>query len=140
MTGRRRKYFTVEEAEALIPELTRILSAVMAARREAAEGQALLDEARQQVAVMGGMRVDIEALGERRAAVDRLLAQVNEGLQQIVGLGGEPKDLEMGLVDFPFLLKGRVVYLCWKYGEDRIRFWHGLEEGYRGRKPLAETT
>lgn len=138
MTVRRRRYFTVEEAEALIPELTRILSTVMAARREAAERQALLDEARQQVAVMGGMRVDVQALGERRATVDRLLARVNEGVQQIVNLGGEPKDLEMGLVDFPFLLKGRVVYLCWKYGEDRIGFWHGLEEGFRGRKPLAE--
>ena len=58
------------------------------------------------------------------------------GLEEIQKLGGEPKDLGLGLVDFPHLRRGEEVNLCWKYGEREVRHWHGLDEGYTGRKPL----
>ena len=54
----------------------------------------------------------------------------------MLALGGVPKDLGLGLVDFPHLRRGQTVNLCWKYGEQEIRFWHGLDEGYTARKPL----
>ena len=56
----------------------------------------------------------------------------------VVKLGGVPKDLATGLVDFPFLLEGEEVNLCWRFGEKKIRFWHGLDEGFAGRKPIPE--
>jgi hypothetical protein len=55
---------------------------------------------------------------------------------EITALGGVPKDLETGLVDFPHRRQGQVVNLCWKHGEKEIRYWHGLDEGFAGRKPL----
>ena len=69
--------------------------------------------------------------GYRFYAVDQL-----PRLNRILALGGVPKDVGLGLVDFPHRRGGEVVNLCWKFGEREIRFWHGLDEGYAGRKPL----
>ena len=68
--------------------------------------------------------------------VEQLTAEVQRGLDQILKLGGVPKDLGLGLVDFPHLRHGEEVNLCWKLGEREIRHWHGLDEGYAARKPL----
>ena len=61
---------------------------------------------------------------------------MQQGLEQVQALGGVPKDLGLGLVDFLHLRDGREVNLCWRYGEERITHWHGLDEGYASRKPL----
>lgn len=57
-------------------------------------------------------------------------------LHQINDMGIEVKDLTIGLIDFPALYEGRVVYLCWKYGEESVQFWHELETGFSGRKRI----
>ncbi|MEW6240591.1 MAG: DUF2203 domain-containing protein [Chloroflexota bacterium] len=57
-------------------------------------------------------------------------------LHQVLDMGIEVKDLTIGLVDFPALYDGRVVYLCWKYGEERVEFWHDLETGFAGRQVI----
>jgi len=67
-----------------------------------------------------------------------LTGQVRDGLASVTELGAVPKDLGMGLVDFPFLLEGKEIYLCWRFGEKKIRFWHGLDEGFAGRKLIPE--
>jgi hypothetical protein len=59
-----------------------------------------------------------------------------EAVNKIQETGCVVKDLDTGLIDFPSLLDGQEVYLCWKVGEDRIEYWHGLHEGFAGRKPL----
>jgi hypothetical protein len=60
-------------------------------------------------------------------------------IQQIKELGVHLKDAEKGLCDFPYIKHGRVVYLCWQLGEDRIQYWHDVETGFTGREPLDET-
>ena len=60
------------------------------------------------------------------------------GLAELLATGGVPKDLELGLVDFLGLVRGHEVNLCWRYGEKQIRFWHGLDEGFGGRKAIPE--
>ena len=67
------------------------------------------------------------------------LHDISANLQAIHELGVVVKDINMGLCDFPFLLDGRVVYLCWKYGEGKIRWWHEVSRGYKDRHPLEET-
>ena len=62
-----------------------------------------------------------------------------ERIQQIKDLGVLLKDAEKGLCDFPNLRQGRVVYLCWQLGEDRIEYWHDIETGFAGREPLDDT-
>ena len=68
-------------------------------------------------------------------AAGRLLEIVN----RIQETGVLVKDLDMGLVDFPSLVDGEEIYLCWKLGEDHIAFWHGIDEGFAGRKPLDDS-
>ena len=59
-------------------------------------------------------------------------------VNQIHGLGAQVKDADEGLVDFPTLRDGEEVLLCWKLGEDEVAFWHGLEDGFAGRRPVEE--
>jgi len=80
-----------------------------------------------------GMRERLQELERVAAAAgSRMRALVEE----IEALGAEVKDLELGLVDFPAERDGETVLLCWRVGEDEIAYWHGLEEGFAGRRPL----
>ena len=133
-----KKYYSVAEAEALIPELTRIMEGVMDAHSEAQRIQAELQEEQRRIMIAGGMLVSVDAWRERAGRLQVLTREVQDGLASITGLGGAPKDLGMALVDFPFLLEGEEVNLCWRFGEKKIRFWHGLDEGFAGRKPIPE--
>lgn len=130
------RYFGPEEVQALIPALTEIMKGVRAAHAEATEIREALQGEQERIALAGGGVPDREAWRTGRERLERAAARLKAGLDEILKLGGVPKDLEMGLVDFPHLREGRVVNLCWKHGEREVRYWHGLAEGYAGRKPL----
>lgn len=130
------RYFSVADVEALIPELSRIMGRVMSAQAEASEAQQRMQAEQQRIALAGGGILDRRAWRADAERVERLTTEIREGLRAIVELGGAPKDLGLGLVDFLHLRDGREVNLCWKYGEREIQHWHGLDEGYAGRKPL----
>ena len=76
------------------------------------------------------------------ARVEAQIAEEAKGValcvNEIHGLGAEVKDADEGLIDFPALREGDEVLLCWKVGEPEIAFWHGLEEGFAGRRPVDE--
>jgi hypothetical protein len=76
------------------------------------------------------------ALVEAQAAMEVEAAAVARCVERIHELGGQVKDAEQGLVDFPALRRGEEVLLCWRVGEDEIGHWHGLEEGFAGRREL----
>jgi len=130
------RHFTAADVEALIPGLTRIMERVMAAHTEAGEVRDQLQAEQQRIAAAGGAVLDRRAWRARKERVEQLTGQIQRGLDEIVKLGGAPKDLGLGLVDFLHLRDGEEVNLCWKYGEREIRHWHGLDEGYTARKPL----
>lgn len=130
------RYFSPAEVEALIPALTEIMDRVMKAQAEAAAVREHLGAEQHRIALAGGGVIDQHAWRRDREHLERLAARMQAGLDEIMGLGGVAKDVGLGLVDFPHLRQGEVVNLCWKHGERQIRFWHGLDEGYAGRKPL----
>jgi hypothetical protein len=130
------RYFSVADVEALIPRLTRIMESVMAAHAEAGAARDRLQAEQQRIAVAGGGVLDQRKWLADKERVEQLTAEVQRGLDQILQLGGVPKDLGLGLVDFPHLRHGEEVNLCWKLGEREIRHWHGLDEGYAARKQL----
>jgi hypothetical protein len=130
------RYWEPAEVEALIPALTGIMERVMAAHREATGLRDRLRAEQERIALAGGGLVDREAWRTARQRLEAHAAQVQAGLEEITRLGGAVKDLGLGLVDFPHLRGGREVNLCWKYGERAIGFWHGLDEGFAGRKAL----
>ncbi|MBI3327009.1 MAG: DUF2203 domain-containing protein [Nitrospinae bacterium] len=124
-----KRYFTVEEANRLIPEVTAIVEELrrgqqrLLARRKTAE--ALAHKARGN----GGGGDASTYLGEHAQTFNR-------GLAQLEAMGVVLKDVERGLLDFPHWREGREVYLCWKLGERRIEYWHDIDAGYAGRQPL----
>jgi hypothetical protein len=130
------RHFTPAEVEALIPRLTAIMDRVRSANAEATARQERLRAVRQRIEQSGGGVIDRAAWRDDASALERASGAVREGLDAVAALGGVPKDLGLGLVDFPTLRRGQTVNLCWKYGEQEIRFWHGLDEGYTARKPL----
>jgi hypothetical protein len=73
----------------------------------------------------------------RRAERDKALQKAKDALAEITAIGVQVKDLDLGLLDFPCKVEsGEIILLCWKLGETAITHWHGLEEGYAGRKPI----
>jgi len=131
-----KRYFTPGEVEALIPELTRIMGRLMDIHSEVKQIRSMLHDEQGRITAAGGGILDQAAWRERTQRLEELTREIQQGIAAIVNLGGVPKDLGMGLVDFPYRLGDQEVNLCWRFGETKIRFWHGLEEGYAGRKPL----
>ena len=129
------RYFSPEEVEALIPELTVLMGELMERNAEASGLRERVHEERARLAMIGG-GVPAGSWREDAARLERLTSAMQQRLHRISELGGVPKDLTTGLVDFPHLRDGREVNLCWRYGERTIAFWHGLDEGFAGRKRL----
>jgi hypothetical protein len=128
MSGR---LFTVEEANALLPALVRLMERIFAARDELV---AIGDELERVLARSSG---NGGSKGASKAAAE--MGVITEIVAEIRGLGCELKDLDQGLVDFPARHpegEGRVVYLCWRYGEDKIEWWHETDAGFAGRQRL----
>ncbi|HXG36907.1 MAG TPA: DUF2203 domain-containing protein [Dehalococcoidia bacterium] len=128
------RYFTVQEAEALLPQLTPILSELQAEKREADRLQAQLAELSEKV---GGNGHSLsEAYQQLQQQAQKISDRAARLAQQINDYGCELKDINSGLLDFRTLYQGREVYLCWRMGEERIQWWHELDSGFAGRKPL----
>jgi len=133
-----KKYFTPREVETLIPELTQIMGRLMDAHSKLVQIRSALHEEQRRIMMLGGALLDQDTWRARTPRLEELTREIQEGLTAIANLGGVPKDLGTGLVDFPYLMDDQEVNLCWRHGETKIRFWHGLDEGYAGRKPLLE--
>lgn len=126
------KYFTAEEADALIPELEKIFSAV-ADLTATAEMKAASLRRREQAG-----DEDPAATAIDRSQLQFLASGINEWMQKIVELGALPKGVSPALVDFPSRVDGREAYLCWKLGEKRVSHYHPVDEGFSTRKPLPK--
>jgi hypothetical protein len=132
------KRFTHAEAQRLIPQVGGLLRDAIAAKSEYDQAERTIQEFAERVMMMGGITVDRERAIEARNRRDSAASGLRSAIEQVQETGCVLKDLDIGLVDFPTLLRGVEVYLCWKLGEPAIEFWHGVEEGYRGRKAIDQ--
>jgi hypothetical protein len=133
------RLFTPAEINALIPKLTELLDEAMALHQRGRALQEALTEERARIRAAGGVMANQHDWKARAERLDGYAIEIKQALQRIGELGGVTKDLEKGLVDFPGLVPQAgplPVNLCWKHGEDAVRFWHGFDEGYAHRKPL----
>jgi hypothetical protein len=130
------RHFQAADVERLIPRLTEVMTRVMRAHADAEAGRERLAAERARITAAGGGVVDQAAWRATESRARAMLEIVQGGLNEIAAMGGAPKDLALGLVDFPHVRDGREVNLCWKHGERAVRWWHGLDEGYGSRKPL----
>jgi hypothetical protein len=124
------KIFTVQEANALLPNVKNIVGEIQRAHRNVSTYR---DEAKKasEAAEQGGGGM---AEGVAYAAA---LTELTSHIGELEALGVQLKDFERGLVDFPSLRDGRVVLLCWQLGEgDELEWWHDVDAGFAGRTPL----
>ena len=126
------RLFTLEEATALLPRLREEIVALRDGSREVAALRRRL-AALERLPKLNGQAAEAQEIDDRLAG---LLRDLGARLEAIRALGVEVKDLEHGLLDFPSLREGRVVYLCWRVDEERIAYWHELDAGFQGRQPL----
>jgi len=131
-----KKYFTLEEANALLPLLRGEVEQLQALKREF-EVQFSKLRRLKTVHGTGSVPVDREdPFFEMEARLEFLQIQARGIIRRIHETGVQLKDIDMGLVDFPAKLNGQEVFFCWRLGEDRIRHWHHVWEGYYYRKSL----
>jgi hypothetical protein len=122
------RHFTVEEANALLERVEPKLRSLRQARDRLTDSEA--HEALAGAAPANGGGDPGRNVGEAFLEVRRLLVDLQE-------LGIVVRDIDRGLIDFPAILEGREVYLCWELDEEAIGFWHDIESGYGGRQPLG---
>ena len=132
------KYFNRCEAEGLLPMIEDCLESALHQKQEISGLDEELSRAAARIMVLGGSFPPYTDLAKKKAERDKFASKLEEALNKIHQTGCIVKDLDQGLVDFPSLLKGEEVYLCWKLGEERIEYWHGIHEGFAGRKPLDD--
>ena len=136
------KTFTVSQANALLHRVQPLLEQLQGLQRSIVRTNQQLSELTAKVTAGNGY--PLKALRQQIDDLTRHQLQLLEGfqsaLQQFEDLGCLLKDLSMGLVDFYGTLRGEPVFLCWKQGEDRIRFWHAVDGGYAGRQPLEDAS
>ena len=132
------KYFDRREAQELLLTLAPWLEEAQSEKQKVEAFKSELGQVVSRIMVMGGTYPPLAAMLQKKSEHDEAARRLVELVNRIQETGVLVKDLDIGLVDFPSLLDGEEVYLCWKLGEDHIAFWHGIDEGYAGRKPLDE--
>jgi hypothetical protein len=127
MAHRFRKHYRIEDARALLPQIRQWLAEIHQLRRQLKQ----LDERIAQIVADGS-----DAGGESVHKQVKLLAQLEDIVHEFERREIQVKDLDRGLIDFPALIGGKEVFLCWEEGEEDIEFWHDLDSGYAGREKL----
>src|SRR5579864_6971823 len=129
------RHFSPEEANAELEHVRPLVEEMVERRR------AHIAALEQQEALEGRIRgngggIPPATLADAAAAVEREARSLARAVDAIGSHGAEVKDLDEGLIDFPALHHGETVLLCWKLGEDEIAWWHRVEDGFAGRRPL----
>ena len=132
------RLFNLQEAEELIPRLTVWLTEAMTHRHRILDIEKELVEVQSRILLRGGIIPPHARLAERNLERERYVEPLREVLDQITGTGCLIKDLDHGLIDFPSIVEDEQALLCWKLGEERIRYWHRADEGFAGRKLLSD--
>jgi hypothetical protein len=130
--------FTLDEALTLLPVLESLLRAAIGGKKVMEGVEAEMQALSHRIFLNGGTHVDVVAVARRKAERAKAEQRAKDAIAEIDSIGVQVKDLDIGLLDFPCEVEGRIVLLCWKMGEQSITHWHGTDEGFAGRKPIDE--
>ena len=129
------RHFTPEEANAELQHVRPLVEQLVAARQEHAAALERQEELERKIRGNGGGIPPAE-LAQATAEVDAVARRLARLVDEIASYGAQVKDLDSGLIDFPTLYHGETVLLCWQLGEDEIAWWHRVDDGFAGRRPL----
>jgi len=130
--------FTLDEALSLLPVLESLLRTAIAGKKLMEDVEAEMQALNHRIFLNGGTHVDVVATARRKAERAKAEQRAKDALAEIDSIGVQVKDLDIGLLDFPCVVEGRVVLLCWRMGEQSITHWHSTDEGFAGRKLIDE--
>ncbi len=125
-----KRIFTLAEASCMLSQLEKCFEEIKKERAAIVKGRDEIKKASSKADLGGG-----STYGPRYI---QALEQISQHIDQIHEGGVVVKDLESGLCDFPYMMDGRLVYLCWKLGEPDIRWWHETDAGFASRQPLND--
>lgn len=131
-----KKWFTVEEANALLPLLRSEIESLQKIKRRFEERYLYLKQLKELVGRRQSGQDD--PFFTLECELEFMQIEARTLVQSIHMKGAQLKDVDMGLVDFPALMNGEEVLLCWKLDEESVSHWHGLNDGFYGRKPIAD--
>ena len=124
------RYFTLDEANAALKVIRPLIEQILSIRDAILEKQPEVWPAIERSAGNGG-NATLSKIADSFGRLDELV-------HKVLATGVQVKDINTGLLDFPAWRQDHEVYLCWKHGEDKIGFWHEVEAGYAGRRPIEE--
>jgi hypothetical protein len=127
-------YFTREEAEALLPEITVVLLKIQENRKQMRVAEEEVEALHERA--MGNGHHLHEHIAKLQKELMGHVQALRHAIEELQTFGCELKDPETGLIDFLSMRNGQEIYLCWRLGEERIAFWHPLQGGFAGRQPL----
>ena len=128
--------FTLDEAQDLLPILEGLLRTSIEGKKLIESVDAELQATVQRIFLNGGMSINVVHFARRKAEREKAIQRVKDAMGEIDAMGVQVKDLDIGLLDFPCEVDGEIVLLCWKLGEKSITHWHGVAEGFAGRRPI----
>ncbi len=132
------RYFTLREAEGMIPALREYLETAVVAKEQIGRIDGEMRELSARISMTGGMEVNPDDIARQKLERVSLARSVAAAVEEIQSSGCLVKDLDIGLLDFPALVDGVEVYLCWRLGETKIEWWHSTQEGYSGRRRIMD--
>jgi hypothetical protein len=122
------RHFSVEEVNALLPRVRSLVATMLAARQRIVDAQPEVWATLEKAIGNGGSRKAGQLVEDFK--------HVENSVKAIQALGAVVKDVNTGLIDFPALRGDREVFLCWRYDEPRVEFWHELHTGFAGRQAI----
>jgi len=130
------RFFTIQQAQGLLPGVEAAIRDATFLKSELDAAEIELRSTFERITMMGGAHIDRDHLAGQKKRREQSATQLKEAIEKIQSYGCQVKDLDIGLIDFPSLYHGQEVCLCWKIGEAAIEYWHGVTEGFRGRKKI----
>jgi hypothetical protein len=130
--------FTLDEAQDLLPVLESLLRTAIDGKKLIESVEAEFQALAHRIFMSGGMSLNIVPLAQRKAEREKAIQRVKDAMGEIDAIGVQVKDLDIGLLDFPCEVDGQTILLCWKLGEPAITHWHGVSEGFAGRKLIDQ--
>jgi hypothetical protein len=132
------RFFTLVEARRMLPRVKTLVEHAIESKSQYEDCAQRSEHLIRRIMISGGLNVDRGSAALNRDLQNRSGERLKSSVEEIHEAGVIVKDLDVGLIDFPTLLKGSEVYLCWRLGEDDVRYWHGVHEGFAGRKSIDD--
>ena len=132
------RHFTLDEARELLPSVAQTMRGAVDARLSLEAAEVVFRGLAERVTMTGGMLANPVEFLDQKAKREAAAQMLKQAVESLHSQGVQVKDLTTGLVDFPCYYRGAEVLLCWRLGEDTIEYWHGVDEGFAGRKPIDQ--